>query len=67
VESTQADFAAALSFANGQIAAGRNYVSVQVGADVIVFADSAGNDGTADSAVILVGRTLSDIAFNDFD
>ena len=58
---------AALSFANGQIAAGQNYVAVQVGADVIIFADSAGNDGTADSAVMLVGRTLADIAFGNFD
>jgi Ca2+-binding RTX toxin-like protein len=68
VESTQADYAAALSFANGQIAAGAiNYVAVQVGADVIVFADSAGNNGTADSAVMLVGRSLADIAFDDFE
>lgn len=67
VESTQADYAAALNFANGQIAAGQNYVAVQVGADVIVFADSAANNGTADSAVMLVGRTLADIAFDDFE
>lgn len=66
VESTQADFAAALSFANGQIAAGQNYVAVQVGADVIVFADSAGDNGTADSAVMLVGRSLADIASDNF-
>jgi Ca2+-binding RTX toxin-like protein len=67
VESTQADYAAALSFANGQIANGQNYVAVQVGADVIVFADSASNNGSADSAVMLVGRTLADIAFDDFE
>jgi len=68
VESTQADYAAALTFANGQIAAGTvNYVAVQVGADVIVFADSASNNGTVDSAVLLVGRTLADIAFDDFE
>jgi len=68
VESTQADYATALTFANGQIAAGTvNYVAVQVGADVVVFADSAGNNGTADSAVMLVGRSLADIAFDDFE
>lgn len=67
VESTQADYAAALTFANGQIAAGQNYVAVQVGADVIVFADSASDNGTADSAVMLVGRSLTDIAFEDFE
>ena len=67
VESTQADYAAALSFANGQISAGQNYVAVQVGADVIVFADAASDNGTADSAVLLVGRALSDIAFDDFE
>jgi Ca2+-binding RTX toxin-like protein len=68
MESTQADYATALTFANGQIAAGTvNYVAVQVGADVVVFADSAGNNGTADSAVLLVGRSLADIAFDDFE
>jgi Ca2+-binding RTX toxin-like protein len=67
VESTQADYAAALSFANGQVAAGQNYVAVQVGADVVVFADSGGDNGTADSAVMLVGRALTDIAFDDFE
>src|SRR4051812_1953244 len=38
-----------------------NFVAVQVGADVVVFADSAGNNGTADDAITLVGKTLADI------
>ena len=68
VESTQTDYAAALAFANGQVAAGTiNYVAVQVGTDLFVFADSAGNNGAADSAVMLVGRGLADIAFGNFD
>jgi hypothetical protein len=37
------------------------YVSVDVGADVVVFADTNG-DGTADEAVLLTGRALTDIA-----
>jgi hypothetical protein len=32
-----------------------------------VFADSQNNNGTADSAVKLVGRSLSDIGFSNFD
>ena len=66
MESTQADYAAALAFANGQIAAGRDYVAVRVGNDVIVFADSANNNGGADTAVVLAGRSLSDIDFDNF-
>lgn len=67
-ETSVASYAAALTAANGQIAGGVvNYVSVQVGADVYVFADSANNNGAADSVVLLVGRTLNDIAFGNFD
>ncbi len=59
---TAADYAAALSAANAKIAAGASdYVAVKVGADVIVFADSHHNNGTADAAVVLVGKSLSDI------
>ena len=62
VESTAADFASAKTFANAQIASGTvEYVAVQVGADVIVFADSHSNHGVAGDAVTLAGRTLSDI------
>lgn len=67
-ESTQADYAAAVSFANGMVSTGNvNYIAVQVGADVILFADSGADNGIADSAVMLVGRTLADINFDDFE
>ena len=67
-ETTAGDYAAALSLANAQIAGGTvDYVSVQVGADVFVFADSQNNNGTTDSAVRLVGRSLADISFSNFD
>jgi Ca2+-binding RTX toxin-like protein len=62
VESSAADFASAKAFADAQIGGGTvEYVSMQVGGDVIVFADSHGNHGVADDAVILAGRTLADI------
>jgi Ca2+-binding RTX toxin-like protein len=62
VESTAADFASAKTFANAQIAGGTvEYVAMQVGGDVIVFADSHGDHGVAEDAVILAGRTLADI------
>ena len=61
-----ADFASALALANGKIAGGAaDFVAVKVGADVIVFADSHHDDGTADAAVVLVGRSLADIGFGD--
>ena len=63
---TAGDFSAATTAANAKIAAGSaDYVAVQVGADVIVFADSHHNNGTADAAVLLVGRTLADVTFGD--
>jgi Ca2+-binding RTX toxin-like protein len=63
---TQATYAAALASANTKIAAGTvDYVAVKVGADVIVFADSYHNNGTADAAVVLVGKSLTDITFGD--
>jgi Ca2+-binding RTX toxin-like protein len=62
VESTAADFSSAKTFANAQIAGGTvEYVAMQVGTDVIVFADSHSNHGVAGDAVILAGRTLADI------
>jgi Ca2+-binding RTX toxin-like protein len=68
VESTAGDYASALAFANGRIALGIvNYVAVQVGSDVFVFADTAFDAGVADSAVRLMGRTLADIGFANFD
>lgn len=67
-ETSAASYAAALTAANAQIAGGVvNYVSVQVGGDVYVFADEANNNGGADGVVLLVGRTLNDIAFGNFD
>lgn len=60
-----ADFQAALTAADGQMMGGViDYVAVQVGADVIVFADDVGVNHV-DSAVILVGRTLADISVSD--
>ena len=56
-------FVEAKAIADAQIAGGIvNVVAVQVGADVVVFGDSSGDDGSADSAVVLVGKTLNDIS-----
>ena len=64
VELTAGSYDAALAAAGAQMAGGTvNYVSVQVGGDVFFFADSLNNNGAADSAVMLVGRTLNDISF----
>ncbi|MDB5422707.1 MAG: hemolysin-type calcium-binding region protein, partial [Phenylobacterium sp.] len=63
LELTAADYGAAKILADSQIAAGNNYVAVQVGGDVILFVDSASNNGAADDAVMLVGRTLADIDY----
>jgi Ca2+-binding RTX toxin-like protein len=52
--------------ANALIAAGARYVAVNMLAngstDVIVYADTAGDGGAAEDAVLLVGRTLDDIS-----
>jgi Ca2+-binding RTX toxin-like protein len=64
---TAADYNSALAYANGLIAAGTvNVVAVAVGADVVVFADSAGDNGVADDAVVLSGRTLADVGGVNF-
>jgi Ca2+-binding RTX toxin-like protein len=56
-------FSEALTAANQQIASGAaDYVAVAVGSDVVVFADSHGDNGVADDAVTLAGRGLSDIS-----
>jgi hypothetical protein len=60
---TGTDFNDAVSEANAHLGTGGKYVAVQVGGDVIVFADTS-NDShitTADDAVTLVGKTLADI------
>jgi Ca2+-binding RTX toxin-like protein len=63
---TAADLASAKAAADAKIAAGTiEFVAVKVGADVIVFADVNHDHKAADAAVILVGRTLSDIGFAD--
>jgi Ca2+-binding RTX toxin-like protein len=63
---TAADFDAALAAANADMADGSaDVVAVQVGADVIVFADNDA-ENSAGAAVILVGRTLADVSFDDF-
>lgn len=61
---TAVDFKTALTDANAKMAAGADFVAVQVGADVVVFADEVG-EHHADSAVLLVGKTLADISFSD--
>jgi len=61
---TAADFNTALADANAKMAAGADFVAVQVGADVIVFADEVG-EHHVESAVLLVGKTLADIAATD--
>ena len=67
VETTTIDFASAAAFANAQIAGGTvEYVAMQVGGDVIVFADSHGDHGVAEDAVVLAGRTLADIDASNF-
>jgi Ca2+-binding RTX toxin-like protein len=66
-EFSAADYASALAQANTQIHGGViRYVAVQVGADVIVFSDAAVNH-TVGAAVMLVGKTLADIAPSNFD
>ncbi|MBS0362192.1 MAG: hypothetical protein JSR98_12495, partial [Proteobacteria bacterium] len=61
VEGTAADFSSAKAFATSQIGSGAvEYAAVQVGADVIVFADSF-NHNVVEDAVVLAGRTLNDI------
>jgi Ca2+-binding RTX toxin-like protein len=63
IELTAASYDAALALANGQIAGGVvNYVVVQVGSDTVVFTDTGNDNGTAEDAVVLVGRTLADIS-----
>jgi Ca2+-binding RTX toxin-like protein len=63
VEATRSSSEAA-EYANSQIGSGAaDYVAVQVGADVLLFADANNNQGQADAVVTLLGRTLADISF----
>jgi Ca2+-binding RTX toxin-like protein len=62
---TAVDYASALAAANAKMADGTvDVVAVQVGDDVIVFADTSGDAG-ADEAVVLVGNTLTGVGFGD--
>jgi Ca2+-binding RTX toxin-like protein len=66
-EASAADYSAALTLANTQIAGGAaDIVAVAVGSDVIVFAESAGDNGSADDAIVLTGRGLSDVDASNF-
>jgi Ca2+-binding RTX toxin-like protein len=70
---TASDFASAITAANAHLGGGI-YVAVQVGSDVVVFADNSSTTvGTpdhsitaADDAVTLVGKSLADITFSNF-
>ena len=65
LELKAANYGAAKLLADVQIAAGNDYVAVQIGADVVLFVDSGSNNGTAEDAVVLVGRTLADIDYTN--
>ena len=67
---TATDFATAVTKATALLGANATdaFVAVQVGSDVVVFVDEGGNhavDGT-DDAILLVGKTLADIALGNF-
>lgn len=60
-----ADYDAALAAADAAMADGTvDFVAIQVGEDVIVFADTDGVAGS-DTAVVLVGKTLDGVGFGD--
>jgi Ca2+-binding RTX toxin-like protein len=65
-ETTGTDFNDALAQANAHLGTGK-YVAVQIGSDTVVFADTDANGQitAADTAVVLVGRALTDIAFSN--
>lgn len=65
-EISATDYASALTAANSKMASGAAaYVAVQIGADVVVFADGGGHH-VADAAVLLVGKSLTDISASNF-
>ena len=66
LELTAANYDAAVTAANAQIAGSVvTYVAVQVGTDVVVFADGTPGTSNATDAVVLVGRTLADIDYTN--
>jgi len=64
VTATAVDYADALAQAKDAITAGADVVAVQLGADVIVFGGEAG-DHDVEGAIVLVGKSLSDITAAD--
>lgn len=64
-EATATDYGDALAQARERIEGGDEYVAVQVGEDVIVFSAESGQADIG-SAVVLVGRTLTDVGLGDF-
>ncbi len=59
------DFETAREAADAAVADGATYVAVQVGQDVIVFADADPEHEGAEQAILLVGRSLTDVALAD--
>ena len=53
--------------ANGHLGNAGKYIAVQVGTDVVVFADTNADHSITgvDDAVTLVGKTLNDIDFSN--
>jgi Ca2+-binding RTX toxin-like protein len=67
VENTAPDFAIAATYASGLIVSGAaNVVAVAYSGGVAVFADSANNNGAAEDVVILTGKTLADVSYENF-
>jgi Ca2+-binding RTX toxin-like protein len=60
------DATTAQTLANAAISGGIDVVVVRVAADLIVFIDSSANNGTADDAIVLAGRSLADIDWSSF-
>ena len=60
----EADYAAALASAQGAIAGGAKVVAVQVGADLILFANTD-RDADCEEAVVLVGQSLDGLFVGD--
>ncbi|HET6971171.1 MAG TPA: calcium-binding protein, partial [Phenylobacterium sp.] len=59
------DYDGALALARNYVGAGVKAMAVQVGPDLFVFADTDGVGGV-DDAIMLVGRSLNDIAVRNF-
>ena len=66
-EAVATDFNDALAQANSHLGTGVLYVAVQIGSDTVVFADTTTGGGitVADTAVVLVGKSLTDIDFTN--